>query len=232
MTAYHAAVGILAAIVARERLGTGQKVSLNMLSVVMDAQSQELVTYLNCGILPERPSVSSAHAWVTAPYGVYKTADAWITLAQSPIHLLGEAVGSAQLAEMTDWSDGIHRREEVVEILTDVMQTRTTAEWIQIMDEHRLWAGPIYTYAELENDPHVQETAMITSVEHPEFGHLRMPDVPLKLSETPASIRSAPPLLGEHTVEVLRDVLQLPDARIAELTRAGAFGPIEEPQPA
>jgi crotonobetainyl-CoA:carnitine CoA-transferase CaiB-like acyl-CoA transferase len=59
-----------------------------------------------------------------------------------------------------------------------------------------------------------------------------MPDVPVKLSETPASIRSAPPLLGEHTIDVLREVLQLPDARIAELTQAGAFGPVEEPQPA
>jgi crotonobetainyl-CoA:carnitine CoA-transferase CaiB-like acyl-CoA transferase len=232
MTAYHAALAILAAIVARERLGTGQKVSLNMLSVVMDAQSQELVTYLNCGILPERPTVSSAHAWVTAPYGVYKTADAWITLAQSPIHVLGEAVGSERLAEMTDWSDGIHRREEVVEILTEVMKTRTTTEWIQILDTHRLWAGPIYTYADLENDPHVQETAMITSVEHPELGPLRMPDVPVKLSETPASVRTAPPLLGEHTIQVLKEILELPDARISELAQAGAFGPVEEPQPA
>ena len=224
MTAYHAGLAILAAVIARARTGQGQKVELNMLAIVMDAQSQELVTHLNLGIVPERPSVPSAHAWVTAPYGVYRTADGYITLAQSPLHVLGDAVDSDDLRAMTDWSDGVDRREEVVRVLTEIMPSKTTDEWLGILDTHRLWAGPVYSYAELASDPHVLTTGMITEVEHPEIGPLRMPDVPVSFSETQASVRSAPPLLGEHTHAVLTEVLGLSEETLAELGAAGAFG--------
>lgn len=224
MTAYHAGLAILAAVIARGRTGRGQKVELNMLAIVMDAQSQELVTHLNLGIVPERPAVSSAHAWVTAPYGVYRTADGFITLAQSPLHVLGEAVDSDELRAMTDWSDGVDRREDVVRILTEIMPHKATEEWLRILDEHRLWAGPVYTYADLADDPHVVATGMVTEVEHPEIGRLRMPDVPVSFSETDASVRSAPPLLGEHTHAVLAEVLGLTDETLRELSASGAFG--------
>lgn len=227
MTAYQAGMAILAGVVARAQTGRGQKIELNMLAVVMDAQSQELMTYLNVGILPERLAASSAHAWVTAPYGVYSTADGFITLAQSPLHLLGDALDSDELRAMTEWSDGVDRREDVVRLLAAIMPTRTTEEWLRILDEHRLWAGPVYTYADLAEDPHVVATGMITEVEHPEIGRLRMPDVPVAFSETPAGIRRAPPLLGEHTEAVLKEVIGLSDEAVAKLAAAGAFGEVQ-----
>jgi crotonobetainyl-CoA:carnitine CoA-transferase CaiB-like acyl-CoA transferase len=223
MTAYQAAIGILTALWARERSGQGQKVEVNMLATVMDCQAQELTTYLNMGITPQRSKAQSAHAWVTAPYGVYRTADSYITLAQSPIDVLGEALDSDDLRAMTAWSDGVTRRDEVYSIVSKIMPRRTTDEWLEILYRYKLWAGPVYTYADLANDPHVIATGMIATIDHPTIGKLRMPNIPLHLSETPAEIRLPPPLLGEHTDTILREQLGYDDDHLARLHEDGAI---------
>lgn len=223
MTGYQAGMGILSALLARERLGRGQKVEVSMLGVVMDCQAQELTTYLNLGLMPERSHAPSAHAWVTAPYGVYRTADGWMTIAQVPLDVLGEALDDDRLRAMTDWDDGVVHRDEVYQIVGDIIPTRTTAAWQEIFDGHKLWCGPVYDYAALEADPHVRATAMLTSVEHPTHGELRMPSPPLHLSETPPTVRSAPPILGAHTDTVLADDLGYSPERIAAMRESGAI---------
>jgi len=223
MTGYQAAVGILSALIARGRTGKGQKVSVNMLAVAMDCQSQELMTYLNLGIMPERTESPFAHAWVTAPYGVYPTRDAWLIISQSPLHILGEALNNDRLREMTDWNDGVRYRDEIYGIVKAITPTKTTAEWLQIFDDLKLWSGPVYNYRDLENDPHVQATGMITSVQHPTIGTLRMPNVPIQMSDTPAAVRTPPPLLGEHTDTVLRDLLGYDAERLTALHEASAI---------
>ena len=223
MTAYQAAIGILSALWARERIGHGQKVEVNLLGVVMDCQMQELTTYLNLGILPERTEAVSAHAWVTAPYGVYSTSDGYITLAQTPLHVLGEALDNDRLRQMTAWSDGIDHRDEVYRIVSDILPQRTTAAWLEIFDKHKIWAGPVYTYADLANDPHVVATEMITTVEHPKIGKLRMPNIPVRLSETPATIRLYPPLLSEHTDIILAGMLGYDEEQLAHFHEIGAI---------
>ena len=223
MTAYQSGMGILAALWARQRTGEGQKVEVNMLSVAMDCQAQELTTHLNLGIVPERTDAPFAHAWVTAPYGAYRTRDGWLVIGQSPLHILGEALENHRLCEMTAWSDGIDHRDEVYEIVSAIMPGKTTAAWLEIFDRHKLWSGPVYDYRDLVNDPHVVETEMVTSVEHPTIGTLRLPNVPLQLSATPATIMLPPPLLGEHTASVLRELLDYDDDRLATLRAAGAM---------
>lgn len=223
MTGYQAAIGILAVLRERDRTGRGQKVAINMLAVVMDCQVQELTTHLNLGLLPERTEGRFAHAWVTAPYGAYRTRDGWIVLGQAPLDALGEAVGSDRLRQMTEWSDGIHHRDEVFRILSEILPARTTAEWLDIFDRHRLWAGPVYDYSELVADPHVQATGMIASVDHPQHGRLRFPNVPIRFSESTAEVRTPPPLLGEHTEQVLADLLGYDSARIDRLRSGGAI---------
>ena len=223
MTGYQAAIGILSAIIARGRTGEGQKIVVNMLACALDAQSQELISFLNMGIKPQRSKSPFAHALVTAPYGIYPTKDAWLIISQSPLHILGEALDNDRLREMTDWNDGERYRDEIYEIVKSITPTKTTAEWLEIFDELKLWGGPVYEYDDLVNDPHVQATGMFTSVPHPKVGELKMPDVPLKLSGTQASIRMPPPLLDEHTEEVLRELAGYDAEQIAALRDSGAI---------
>jgi crotonobetainyl-CoA:carnitine CoA-transferase CaiB-like acyl-CoA transferase len=224
LAGYQAATGILAACVARERTGRGQVVEVNLLAATLDCQLQELTTYLNLGIAPARPAEPTAHAFIPAPYGVYRTADGWLTLAMSPLPVLGEVLGEPRLSEMIAWDDGSARADEVYRIVRPRMLERTTADWIAVFDAVNLWAGPVYSYADVDADQHIRETGMIATMEHPTIGPLRMPAPPLALSDTPAAIRQPPPLLDEHTDEVLREVLGLPDEELAQLRETGAIG--------
>ena len=222
MAAYQATIGILAALHARAQTGEGQRVEVSLFGCVLDAQLQELVTFLNLGIAPRRSDERSAHALLPAPYGVYRTADAWLTLAMAPLHVLGEALDDDRLRAMTSWSDGVDRRDEAIRIVREIMPARTTAEWLELLDRHKLWAGPVYTYEDLAEDPHVRATGMLTSVRHPTIGELRMPATPIRLSGTPARIDRPPPLLAEHTREVLSEVLGYDDDRLERLEATGA----------
>ena len=112
-------------------------------------------------------------------------------------------------------------RDEVYEIVGDIIPTRTTAEWQEIFDGHKLWCGPVYDYAALAADPHVQATGMLTSVEHPTHGELRMPSPPLHLSETPPTVPPAPPILGAHTERSLPTTLATPPSASPRCARAG-----------
>ncbi len=206
MTGYQAAIGILAALQARQRTGRGQRVDIDMYSVVLDAQLQELVTYLNTGRAPTRTAQRTAHASIPAPYGVYRTADGWLTLAMSPLPALGEALDDDVLRGMTAYNDGHDHKDAVYARIREAFTGRTTQEWIELLDRHGVWCGPVYDYADLERDPHVRATGMITEQPDARVGTIRTARVPVRLSDTPTSIRRGAPGLGADTADVLAEV--------------------------
>ena len=224
MTGYQAAIGILAALHVRERTGEGQKVSVSMLGAVLDAQSQELVTFLNAGLAPERPATRTAHALIPAPYGVYQAADGWLVLAMAPLAALGEALDDDRLRAMDDEIDGTTSRAEIDAILGPILASRSTADWIAFFDARRLWSGRVYTYAELATDPHIVATDAFIEIDHPVAGRLRVPAPPIRLSATDTAVRRPPPRLGEHGTEILADIAGYDDARIEALRAGGILG--------
>ncbi len=226
MTGYQAAIGILAALNHRGRTGRGQHIEVDMFSVVLDTQLQELVTYLNTGSSPRRTAEASAHGSIPAPYGVYRTSDGWLALAMSPLPRLGEMLDNDFLRTMVNYRDGQEHRDEVYRAVRHAFEGRPTAEWIELCDHHGVWAGPVYDYPALEADPHVAATGMFVDQPSAHGGPpLRTVRPPLKLSETPASIRKPAPALGQHTREVLAEA-GLSCEQIEELITNKAVGEV------
>jgi crotonobetainyl-CoA:carnitine CoA-transferase CaiB-like acyl-CoA transferase len=224
MTGYQAAIGILAALNARDRLGHGQKVEVDMFSIVLDAQLQEMVTYLNTGRQPVRSAEASAHAFIPAPYGVYRTSDGWLTLAMAPLAALGEVLDDDWLRSLTDYNDGHTYRDEVYAHIRPAFEGESTAYWLARCDAANVWAGPVHDYADVAQDPHVLQTGMLVEQPHGTDGErVRTVRPPLNLSETPTSIRRGAPQLGADTAQILLD-LGWTEERIASAAESGAIG--------
>lgn len=219
--AHNAFEGIVSALFYRERTGQGQKVEVNMLNSIMDIQIQELTVYLTAGIMPKRTKEPLANGLLTAPYGIYKTKDGFMTLAIGPIDVLGEALDNDRLRSFTDWNDGMTHRDEIYQIVSGILVEKTTQEWMDILDQFNFWCGPVYNYEDLVNDPQVKHNQMITTINHKTEGELNLLGVPITFSESPGTIRYPPPLLGEHTDEILRNV-GYEDEQIEQFKSSGA----------
>lgn len=229
MTGYQAALGVLAALQARHRTGVGQHVEVDMLSVVLDAQLQELVTYLNSGRQPTRTDEATAHASIPAPYGVYRTADGWLTLAMCDLPNLGNALDDDWLRSLTRYNDGALHRDEIYRRIRHRFVERTTAECLAVMDRCGVWAGPVYDYPQLEQDVHVRATGMMTTQPQGD-DEVRTVSVPIRMTGTPPRIDRGAPPLGRHTAEVLSDILGYDADRIARLMAGGAVAAPEPDQ--
>lgn len=230
MSGYQAAIGILAALTERRSSGLGQRVDVDMFSVVLDAQAQELVTYLNTGRAPTRTAERSAHASIPAPYGVYRTADGWLTLAMCPLPSLGEALDDDVLRGLTAYNDGHTHKDMVYARIREAFVGRSTAEWIELLDRHGVWCGPVYDYHDLVRDPHVIDVGMVTTQPDDRVGTIRTIRPPVQLSRTPTAITRGAPTLGADTVDVLTEVAGYTEERIAALLRSGAVAAAEPRQ--
>jgi crotonobetainyl-CoA:carnitine CoA-transferase CaiB-like acyl-CoA transferase len=192
-----------------------------MLSVVLDTQLQEYVTYLNTGRQPQRTAEWSAHAFIPAPYGVYRTSDGWLALAMTTLPKLGDVLEDDWLRTLTEYNDGAIHKDAVYARIRHAFEDRTTAEWITLCDRFGVWAGPVLDYEGVANDPHVQATGMFVDQPQRDGQTVRTTRVPITLSETPASIRRGAPELGADTRELLAEIGRSPED-IDTLVRTGA----------
>lgn len=227
MTGYQAVIGILAAIEARHNSGLGQHVEVDMLSVVMDCQLQEIVTYLNTGSKPTRSQQKGAHASIPAPYGVYQTKDSWMILSMIPLPLLGEILEDKFLQSLSEPNDGQEFRDKIYEIVREKFITKNTEEWIQICESRGAWCGPVYDYESLVNDEHVIASNYIW--EQPQIHGKSAKTVrpPIKLSDNPTSIIRGAPALGEHSREILIDLLGFNEKEFEKLVSSGQVKSME-----
>jgi crotonobetainyl-CoA:carnitine CoA-transferase CaiB-like acyl-CoA transferase len=206
ITAYSAFEGALAALLHRERTGEGQLVTVNMLDSAIAVQAQELSIFTVGGIPQRRGSEPHGHAYIRAPYGTFATADGFIAIAFPGLAELGAALGIPQFAGMDDETDGHARRDEITALVSARLPERTTAEWLAIFSRRGLWAGPVYTYADVVGDPQVRHNGSMVSYDHPTEGRVTTPGFPYRFSATPAEVRRGAPLTGEQSREILAEL--------------------------
>lgn len=205
-TAAYLAFSILAALHYRERTGKGQKVEGDLLSTAVSFLAEEVSVYANGGEDPERSDAGIAHVYNQAPYGVYETEDGYLTLSLSPPAEVGEALNIDKIKDIADWEEAYERRDEIKETIEEELQTEPTEYWMDLLWEYGIWCGPVNSIPEMVDHPQVEENDMIVDVEHPTAGTIQLTGIPVRFSETPGDIRRHPPLLGEHTEEIIEDL--------------------------
>ena len=239
MTGMYATVGILAALRHAEKTGEGQQVDMALLDTQVAMLANLGANYLVSGHVPGR--AGNAHQNIV-PYQVFevklspdRTAVEGAAMAARD-HLIlavgndSQFVKFCRVANLPELGtnplfaknrDRVINRAQLVPILEAVMRTRTKADWLAALESAKVPCGAINNLAEVFADPQVQARDMVTSWQHPLQVGLRLVSSPIKLSATPVRKDLAPPMLGQHTGEVLHEILGCTDLRLHELKNAG-----------
>lgn len=208
MTGMMGAVAVLSALLEREKSGLGQHIDLSLYDVGLFALANLGESYLLTGTPPKR--LGNAHAQIV-PYGAFPAADGWIVLAvgnDEQFQRLCQALGLPELARRFPQNrERVAHREEVVRALSQVLKTQPRAHWLERLKEAGVPAAPVNDLREAFQDPQAQARGAVWTLAHPLLGTLPTLANPLRfLSRTPAGPGLPPPLLGEHTEEILREV--------------------------
>ncbi len=227
MAGLYAVVAILAGLAAREKSGRGQHIDLALLDVQIAGLVNQAMNYLTAGEAPKR--MGNAHPSIV-PYQDFPTSDLPIAIA------VGNDLQFGRLCSVLghpEWNDDerfhtnparVDNREILIALMNAVLVTRPAGEWISHLASAGVPCGPINDLERVFHDPQVEARQMRLEMEHPLRERLPLVASPIRLSEMPVEYRRAPPLLGQHTREVLSGVLGLGEEQIAELARAGVIG--------
>jgi formyl-CoA transferase len=217
---------VLAALHARGQTGRGQRVEVSLLEAAMAWLVNVGSNYLVSGQPPKR--YGNAHPNIV-PYQPFRAKDRPLALAVAnprQFRTFCELAGRPELADDPRFhtnADRLANREALISEIQSLIEQRTAAEWLALLNENNIPAGPINTVPEAFADPQVQALGIVHTLPHPTAGEVKLVGPPFRFSETPAAPRSAPPLLGQHTEEVLREVLGLGADAIAALRAEGAI---------
>ena len=225
-TGAHAAIAILAALVHRDRTGEGQHLDLALLDVQVAMMANMASNYLASERAPQR--WGNAHPNIV-PYQVFQASDGWVIVAAGNDGQYRQFVtvgGEPALADDERFFSNpkrVRRRDELVPLLAAMVRRQSRAFWIERLEAAGVPCGPINDLADVFADPQVLARDLKLTLPHPTAGSVSVAGSALKLGATPVEYRRPPPLLGEHTDEVLAERLGLDAARIAQLRERGVL---------
>jgi formyl-CoA transferase len=205
----YTANGILAALLARGRTGRGQRVETSLFEAALALSVWEAAEFFATGEPPR--AQGSAHR-LNAPYQAFRTADGYLTLAaitSRQWQRLCVVIGREGLAVDPRFITNDARMEHraaLVEEIEAALEHETTAHWVERLLAAGVPAGPIQDYSQVFRDPHTHFRNMVAEIEHPVEGLIRMLGFPVAMSASPSTVRRPPPLLGEHTSEVMQEL--------------------------
>lgn len=217
---------ILAALRARDLTGEGQMIDLSLLDTQIALLANVASNYLVGG--QEPPRLGNAHPNI-APYEAFRARDRWFALAaanQRQWAILCDVIGQPELRDDPRFADNNGRIENLAalrQILGSAFQSRDAQDWLNEFRRADLPCAPINTIPEAFAHPQAESRGLVTGIEHPTAGMVQFPGFPYKLSGTPASVRLPPPKLGEHTEEVLVELLDFSPEDVEDCREAGAI---------
>lgn len=222
-----AAASLLAGVHAARRDGTGMDCDLSLYDTAISLLTYLATWHLTAGYTPGR-TVRSAHPSLV-PFQAFPTKDGWLVMGCAKEKFwrrLTTAIDRPELADdprFATFADRAVHREQLQVILDDVLSTRTVAEWLVVLREAAVPCAPVNDVSQALRDEHTLARQMIVSTDHPRFGEVKQVASPIRVGPFPHAHTRAP-RRGEHTDQILRELLGYDDQHMIALTRAGAFG--------
>ena len=226
ITGMYASIAVCAALAHRAQSGAGQHLDLALLDSQIALLAYQNTNYFATGKPPER--IGNLHPNIV-PYQPFRAADGEVILACGNDNLYRkfcEAAGCAQLAEDPRFSSNgkrVENRAELTRLLAEIFRKRTKKEWVELLEAAGVPNGPINDIAQVFAEPQVQARGVKIELDHPVAGPLPMVASPMRFSGTPLEFKTPPPLLGEHTDEILQELLAKTPAEIARLRADGTI---------
>ncbi|KIQ18517.1 carnitine dehydratase [Flavobacterium sp. MEB061] len=203
MCGNHFVQGILAALLKRAKTGKGVLVEVSLLESVLDVQFEAITSFLNDGgQLPERGDVKgSAHAFLSAPYGVYQTQEGYISLAMGDLIFIGNTLG-VDLTKYADKQDWFTFRDEIRELLAEKIITQTADYWLNLLQKEGIWCGKVLNYEELDNQSFVSELQLKQTIQNSAGEKLVTTRSPIQLDGKILTSKKAAPSVGEDNIKI------------------------------
>ncbi|WP_456313931.1 CaiB/BaiF CoA transferase family protein [Pseudomonas shirazensis] len=203
MCGNHFVQGILAALLKRAKTGKGVLVEVSLLESVLDVQFEAITSFLNDGgQLPERGDVKgSAHAFLSAPYGVYQTQDGYISLAMGDLIFIGKTLG-VDLTQYADKQDWFTFRDEIRNLLANKIITQTSDYWLNLLQKEGIWCGKVLNYEKLDSQPFVNELQLKQTVQNSAGEKLVTTRSPIQLDGKILTSKKAAPSVGEDNMKI------------------------------
>ena len=220
MTGLYATIAIQAALISREKTGRGQHCDMALLDVQVATLANQTMNYMATGKVPGR--YGNAHANIV-PYQVFRAKDRDFVIAcgnDGQFLALCNAIGFADLPQDSRFrrnSDRIAHRDDLSNILNAHFKTENADVWVNCIHEAKVPVGPINNIAQALDEPQVKARNLQVRLPHPQNDAFEMTASPIRLSDTPVVYERPPPMLGQHTLEVLRSRLGLAEKRLEEL---------------
>ncbi len=205
----NAVIAILAALQARTLSGQGQRIDISLFDSQLGWLANVASNYLISGNLPKRHG--NAHANIV-PYQSFQASDGWFAIAVGNDRQFARLCGVIGYSELEidprflKNSDRVENREILIPLLVSIFKTASVSEWLKKLDEAEIPCGAINNFEQVFSMPNVKEREMLVTMNHPTIGELPLVGSPLKMSDTPVEYRLPPPLMGQHTEEVLKEL--------------------------
>ena len=202
-----AAQGILAALVRRGKTGQGAHVETSLLEALVDFQFEVLTTHLNDGRrVPKRSAFRSAHAYLSAPYGVYPTADGYIAIAMTPLGKLADLLALEALGPYReDAQSWFKERDAIKSIIAEKLATQPTARWLEILEPADIWCAKVLDWPELLESEGFKALDMLQTVTREDDVSILTTRSPLRIDGARARTSRAAPLIGEQSDKIRKE---------------------------
>ncbi|MEW6556378.1 MAG: CoA transferase [Elusimicrobiota bacterium] len=222
LSGIYAVQGILLALLAREKTGKGQYVDVAMLDGQISLLTFQAGIYFTTGKIPQRKG--NQHPTI-CPYETFQASDGYINIAigndklwQQFCDLVGLQNIKNEVKFLTN-PERVKNRDELFHIIANVIIKKTVNEWLKIFDDNGIPAGDILSIDKVVEHPQTKARDMIIEMPHPKIGRIKLTGIPVKLSETKGAPQMPPPMLGEHTEEVLKKIIGYNDETIKNLRK-------------